>query len=163
MAASAFVRTPRHRFVGDSRSSSSLTVAAALLSIAENLRRTLLRSFQHLLRRKRKVLTAALCHARETLPLTSQGHDARHVDIFDGIDEDYLVPTKAVTDPHWSFRHCPSPCAWVARHLRENGAMIASGILGRYAGVFATDIVKQCPCLAAQAHASDSTERRGGC
>jgi len=65
---------PEHRFVGDSRSSSSLTVAAALLSIAEE-------SASHVVTIipatcfvvNERVLTAALCHARETLPLTSQG------------------------------------------------------------------------------------------
>ena len=142
---------PEHRFVGDSRSSSSLTVAAALLSIAEE-------SASHVVTIipatcfvvNERVLTAALYHARETLPLTPQGvMTLGMVDIFDGIDEDYLVPTKARDGLHWVVRAIARrPVPWVARHLRENGAMIASGILVGYAGVFATDIAKQCPGLA---------------
>jgi hypothetical protein len=70
------------------------------------------------------------------------------IDIDDGIDEDYLVPcgTKLglVVAVQGMARQ---PAAWVAKHLRQHGAMVASGILMGYAGRFAAHICRRRPTI----------------
>ncbi len=141
---------PQHRFVGDSRLTSCLTVAGALLSVAAE-------SPYHVVTvlpakcyvTHENVLFGALQNAYTNLPLTPEGVvTLGMVDIPDGIDEDYLVPGRAKDSPHWIVQAMARrPVPWVVRHLREHGAMTASGILIGYAGVFAAHVAKQWPGL----------------
>jgi mannose-1-phosphate guanylyltransferase len=141
---------PPHRFVGDSRSTSCLTMAAALLSVAAA-------SPQHVVTvipakcyvAHEDVLFEALQSAYTHLPLTPEGViTLGMIDIPDGIDEDYLVPGRAKVGSHWVVQAMARrPVPWVVRHLREHGAMSASGILIGHAGVFAAHVAKQWPGL----------------
>ena len=71
------------------------------------------------------------------------------VEIDDGVDEDYLVPCEANEGPGLAILGMARrPVAWVAQHLRQHGAMVASGILTAYAGVFAEHIHNRWPALA---------------
>jgi len=72
------------------------------------------------------------------------------VEIDDGVDEDYLVPCEANEGPRLGNTGNGSPagglgCATLAA---THGAMVASGILTAYAGVFAEHIHNRWPALA---------------
>ena len=144
-----FIR-PERRFVSDSRMTSSLTTAAALLSIAAD-------SPSHVVTilparcyvADEWVLSAALHRLRAMLPRIPEGVGTLGmIDIDDGIDEDYLVPRGTKLGPVVAVQGMARQHAgWVARHLRKHGAMVASGILTGYAGRFAEHIVRQRPTL----------------
>jgi hypothetical protein len=127
-----------------------LTVAAALLSVAAESPQhvvTVLPAKCHVTHED--VLLKALQSACTHLPLTPEGViTLGMIDISDGIDEDYLVPGRAKVGTHWVVQAMARrPVPWVVRHLREHGAMTASGILIGYAGVFAAHVAKQWPGL----------------
>jgi hypothetical protein len=68
------------------------------------------------------------------------------LDIDDGVDENYLI----VSPPRFGGGlnidgFARRPVAWVARHLKSHGALVASGIMIGYAGVFAAHISKNWP------------------
>lgn len=144
-----FIR-PERRFVSDTRIASSLTTAAALLSIAAD-------SISHevtILPARRYVadewvLSAALDRLRAILPRIPEGVGTLGmIDVDSGIDEDYLVPCAG----NWGtgvlvqgMAH--QPAEWVARHLQQQGAMASSGILMGYAGRFAAHIWRHRPSL----------------
>src|SRR5271165_3397374 len=144
-----FIR-PERRFVSDSRMTSSLTTAAALLSIAAD-------SPSHVVTilparcyvADEWVLSAALHRLRAMLPRIPEGVGTLGmIDIDDGIDEDYLVPYGTRFGPVVGVQGMArQPAGWVAGQLRQHGAMVASGILTGYAGRFAEHIVKHRPTL----------------
>jgi len=144
-----FIR-PERRFVSDMRMTSSLATAAALLSIAAD-------SASHVVTilparcyvADEWILSAALHRLRAMLPRIPEGVGTLGmIDIDDGIDEDYLVPGQAKLGPVVAVRGMArQPAAWVARHLRQQGAMVASGILMGYAGRFAAHICKHRPTI----------------
>src|SRR5271156_6714360 len=144
-----FIR-PERRFVSDSRMTSSLTTATALLSIAAD-------SVSHVVTilparcyvANEWILSAALHRLHTMLPRIPEGVGTLGmIDIDDAIDEDYLVPCATKLDPLVAVQGMARPPAgWVASHLRQHGAMVASGILTGYAGRFAAHIVKQRPAL----------------
>jgi mannose-1-phosphate guanylyltransferase len=141
---------PERRFVSDTRMSASLTTAAALLSIAADSASnvvTLLPARCHVAHEW--ILSAALDQLRATLPRIPEGvATLGMIDIDEGIDEDYLVPYETNAGPGLAVQAMARrPTAWVAGHLRRHGAMVASGILTGYAGVFADHISKHCPGL----------------
>jgi mannose-1-phosphate guanylyltransferase len=144
-----FIR-PERRFISDTRMTSRLTTAAALLSIAAD-------SVSHLVTilparcyvADEWILSAALHRLHAMLPRIPEGVGTLGmVDIDEGIDEDYLVPCGTRSGPVVAVQAMArQPAGWVARHLRLHGAMVASGILTGYAGRFATHIVKHRPAL----------------
>ncbi len=144
-----FIR-PERRFVSDSRMTSSLTTAAALLSIAAD-------SPSHVVTilparcyvADEWVLSAALHRLRAMLPRIPEGvATLGMIDIDDGIDEDYLLPRGTKFGPVVAVQGMArQPAGWVARHLRQHGAMVASGILMGYAGRFAAHICKHRPTI----------------
>jgi len=70
------------------------------------------------------------------------------VDIDDGVDEDYLIAARADAGPGLRAQvFVRKPTTWVARHLRQQGAMVMYGILVGYAGIFAAHISKYWPGL----------------
>jgi mannose-1-phosphate guanylyltransferase len=144
-----FVR-PERRFISDTRMTSPLTTAAALLSIAAD-------SVSHVVTilparcyvADEWILSAALHGLHAMLPRIPEGVGTLGmIDIDDGIDEDYLVPCSTGVDSVVAVQGIArQPAGWVARHLRQHGAMVASGILTGYAGRFAAHIVKHRPTL----------------
>jgi len=144
-----FVR-PERRFISDARMTSPLTTAAALLSIAAD-------SVSHVVTilparcyvANEWILSAALHRLHAMLPGIPEGVGTLGMlDIDEGIDEDYLVPCGSRVDPVVAVQGMArQPAGWVARHLRQHGAMVASGILTGYAGRFAEHIVRQRPTL----------------
>jgi mannose-1-phosphate guanylyltransferase len=160
-----FVRA-ENRFVGDGRPSSPLATAAALLSIARRAPSdvvTLLpaRCFVA----HEEVLQDGLERAVAMLPRLSQGVvTLGMVDMDEGVDESYLVVGRSGGGPglatHGYARH---PLPWVARYLRQQGALVASGIMTGYAGVFGAHLSRHWPDLAQQlADVVSSREERGG-
>jgi hypothetical protein len=141
---------PERRFVSDTRLTSSLTTAAALLSIAAD-------SVSHVVTilparcyvADEWILSAALHRLRAMLPRIPEGVGTLGmIDIDDGIDEDYLVPCGTKMGPVVAVQGIArQPAAWVARYLRQHGAMVASGILMGYAGRFAAHICKHRPTI----------------
>jgi len=140
-----------HRFVSDHRMISSLTTAAALLSIAADSASnvvTILPSRCYV--GDERILSSAIDQLHAVLPRIPEGvATLGMVDIDDGVDEDYLVPCEVNEGPGLAIvGMARRPVGWVAQHLRQNGAMVASGILTGYAGVFAKHIHKRWPALA---------------
>ena len=144
-----FIR-PERRFVSDSRMTASLTMAAALSSIAADSVSnvvTILPARCYVAHEW--ILSAALDRLHETLPGIPEGVGTLGmIDIDDGIDEDFLVPCGTKAGPGLAVQALArQPVGWVARHLRQHGAMVASGILTGYAGAFAAHVSKHRPGL----------------
>jgi mannose-1-phosphate guanylyltransferase len=139
-----FIR-PERRFISDTRLTSPLTTAAALLSIAADSVSdvvTILPARCYVA--DEWILSAALHRLNATLPSIPEGVGTLGmIDIDEGIDEDYLVPRGTPWAPVVAVQGMArQPARWVARHLRQHGAMVASGILAGYAGRFAAHIIK---------------------
>lgn len=144
-----FIR-PERRFVSDNRITSPLTTAAALLSIAAD-------SVSHVVTilparcyvADEWILSAALHRLRVMLSTIPEGvATLGMIDIDEGVDEDYLVPSRTRAGPAVLVQGMArQPTRWVATHLRQHGAMVASGILTGYAGRFAAHILKHRPTL----------------
>jgi mannose-1-phosphate guanylyltransferase len=141
---------PENRFVCDNRAASLLTGAAALLSITalspSNVV-TILPARCYVARED--VLRQALSYVLNVLPQIGEGvATLGMLDMNEGVDEDYLVGVRANAAPGWvveGFAHRPAD--WIAQRLRNQGAMIASGIMVGYAGAFAAHISKHWPGL----------------
>ena len=143
---------PSNRYIGDCRAASLLTTTAALLSIASE-------SPSHIVTilparcyaAQEWVLSEALDQALSLLPQIAEGAlTLGMVDLDDGIDEDYLIASRASRTPGLVVQGMARrPVWWIAKHLRRQGAMIASGIQIGYAGAFAAHIVRYWPKLAA--------------
>jgi hypothetical protein len=68
------------------------------------------------------------------------------LDAEDAVDENYLLVSRARIGRGLSVDgFARRPVAWVARHLKSHGALVASGIMIGYAGVFAAHISKNWP------------------
>src|ERR1700756_3279106 len=111
---------PEHRFVSDTRMASSLTTAAALLSIAADSASNIVtilptRCYVAI----ERILSSALDQLCVMLPGVPEGvATLGMLDIDDGIDEDYLVPCKANEGPGLAIlRMARRPVGWVAQHL----------------------------------------------
>jgi hypothetical protein len=145
-----FVR-PEHRFVSDSRLTAPLTTAAALLSIAaDSIANVVTILPARCYVANEWILAAALHQLQTMLPRIPEGVGTLGmIDVGDGIDEDYLVPFETRVGPgHAVQAMARRPAAWIARHLRQHGAMVASGILTGYARVFAMHASRHWPGLA---------------
>jgi len=145
-----FIR-PEQRFVSDTRMTSSLATAAALLPIAADSASnvvTILPTRCYV--GDERILSSAIDQLYAMLPGVPEGvATLGMVDIDDGVDEDYLVPCAANEGPGLAILGMARrPVGWVAQHLRQRGALVASGILTGYAGVFAEHIHKRWPALA---------------
>jgi hypothetical protein len=141
---------PERRFVSDSRMTASLTTAAALLSIAAD---SLSHEVTILPARcyvsNEWILSDALQRLHASLPRIPEGVGTLGmIDIDRGIDEDYLVRSRTRFGPGLAVQAMARrPAGWIAEHLREQGALVASGILTGYAGRFAAHICKHRPSL----------------
>jgi hypothetical protein len=155
---------PEMRFVGNRATSPQLTAAAAILSIAKTSPSSIVTilparcyvAHEAILRRALKSAAAQLAHVPERVATLGM------LDIDDGVDEDYLVVARPPTGRGLAVQGMARrPTSWVARHLRRQGAVVASGIGVGYAGTFAAHIAKQWPgisqrllTLTARAHAA---------
>jgi mannose-1-phosphate guanylyltransferase len=141
---------PENRFVGENRATSLLTGTAALLSIARL-------SPSHVVTilparcyvAQEWVLRAALERALSILPGVREGVVTLGMaDIHEGIDEDYLAVARVGMRAGFTVvGFARRPTSWTAQLLVRQGAMIASGIMIGYAGVFAAHISKHWPGL----------------
>jgi mannose-1-phosphate guanylyltransferase len=141
---------PENRFVGENRATSLVTGAAALLAIARlspsNVV-TILPARCYVA--QEWILRAALERALSILPGVKEAVvTLAMVDIDEGIDEDYLTVSRARTGAGFTvLAFARRPTSWTARLLVQQGAMIASGIMIGYAGMFAAHISKHWPGL----------------
>jgi mannose-1-phosphate guanylyltransferase len=137
-------------FICQNRAASLLAATAALLAIASSSPSNvvvILPARCHVSREA--VLRSALERVISMLPKIPEGvATLGMVDIDEGIDEDYLVASYERAGPglviHGFARR---PTTWIAQRLRQQGAMIASGIMVGYAGAFAAHISKHWPDL----------------
>jgi mannose-1-phosphate guanylyltransferase len=112
--------SPANRFIGENREASSLTVAAALLSIANKSPTSVVTVLPARCYVEREwILEAALERATAVLPQVAEG-----------------VVTLGMVDMDEGV-YARRNISWVAHHLRQQGAAIASGITIGYAGAFA--------------------------
>jgi mannose-1-phosphate guanylyltransferase len=146
-----FIR-PEHRFVSDSRMTAPLATVAALLSIAaDSLANVVTILPARCYVANEWILAAALNQLQTMLPRIPEGVGTLGmIEIEDGIDEDYLIPFQTRVSPGQAVQAMARrPAEWIARHLRQHGAMVASGILTGYARVFATHASRYWPGLTA--------------
>jgi hypothetical protein len=144
---------PRQRFVCDHRRSGWLTAAAALLRIARESPSAVVgllpaRCFVA----QEETLAEAMAQALFELPSVPEGVVSLGMTDFDlDADEDYLVPETGRRGPtlrlHGVARR---PTAWIARSLRDSGAMVASEIMIGYVGAFAAHISQRWPGVSAR-------------
>jgi mannose-1-phosphate guanylyltransferase len=154
-----FVR-PEHRFVCEGRAESTLTAAAAVLKIAaDSPSNVVVIAPGRVHVRQEAVLAVALDNALATLPSVREGAlTLAMIDAEDGIDEDYLLLERSSFCPGLRVMGVARrPNTWVAHHLRQQGALIASGIMIGYAGVFAAHVSRQWPGLTRQLNKAATT------
>ena len=145
---SAWLVRPYRRFIGDSRWASQLSSAAAILSVATRSPSSVV------------IVLPARCYVVDEWTLARgiryalselQGVPEGVVtlgmlDMVDGVDENYLIVSRPRFGRGLSADgFARRPVAWVARHLKSHGALVASGIVIGYAGVFAAHISKHWP------------------
>jgi mannose-1-phosphate guanylyltransferase len=142
-----FIR-PDRRFIGDNRWASQLSSAAAILSIAGHSPSSVVA----ILPAKcyvadEAILSRALSYALSQLPSVPEGAATLGMlDAEEAVDENYLVVSPARIGAGLSVDgFARRPVVWVARHLKSHGALVASGIMIGYAGVFAAHISKNWP------------------
>lgn len=144
----AWLVRPYRRFIGDNRCASQLSSAAAILSVAAHSPSdivTILPTRCHVV--NEWTLDRGIRHAQSELPGIPEGVvTLGMLDMEDGVDENYLIVSRprfgaGLTVDGLARR----PIAWVARHLKAHGALVASGIMIGYAGVFAAHISRHWP------------------
>ena len=147
-----FVR-PSMRFVSDEDVAPHVASAAAILSIAERSPSNIItilpaRSYVA----HESVLKEALEQVLMKLPDIPEGVATLGMaDIDEAVDEDYLLLCRKATGPGLGVNGIVRrPTSWVARHLRRQGAVVASGILVGYAGAFAAHLSKHWPGVTAR-------------
>jgi mannose-1-phosphate guanylyltransferase len=147
-----FVR-PTLRFVCDEDTAAQAASAAAILSIAERSLSNIIivlpaRSYVA----HEGVLRDALEQVVAKLPDVPEGvATLGMVDIDEAVDEDYLLLCRKAGGAGLGVNGIVRrPTSWVARHLRRQGAVVASGILVGYAGVFAAHLSKCWPGVTAR-------------
>src|ERR1700733_10570371 len=145
-----FIR-PEHRFVSYSRMMAPLATAAALSAIAaDSIANVVTILPARCYVANEWVLCTALEQLQAALPRIPEGVGTLGmIDIDEGLDEDYLVPFgEARLGPGLAVQALARrPADWVARHLRQHGAMVASGILSGPVRGFAMHASKHRPGL----------------
>jgi mannose-1-phosphate guanylyltransferase len=146
-SAAWFIR-PDRRFIGENRWASQLSSAAAILSVAARSSSSVVAILPARCYVAHELaLGRALAHALLQLAAVPEGvATLGMLDVEDAVDENYLIVSPArfgrgLTVDGYARR----PVPWVARHLKSQGALVASGIMIGYAGVFAAHLSKQWP------------------
>lgn len=139
---------PERRFVRDKATSPLLISAAAILSIASVSPSSIVTvlparcyvAHEWILREALRQVAVELPHIPEGVATLGMR------DIDEGVDEDYMVVGRGRSGRGLAVHGIARrPTAWVARHLRRQGAVVSSGIMIGYAGVFAAHISKHWP------------------
>jgi hypothetical protein len=144
---------PESRFIGDHRSVLPLSSAAAILSVAARSPSNLITVLPgRCYVAHEEILQCALRRAISALPEIPEGIvTLGMLDAEEGLDEDYLVVRRARTGLGLQVDgFARRPVAWVARHLKHHGALVASGIMIGYAGAFASHVSRHWPALSIQ-------------
>lgn len=139
---------PERRFVCDNRAASLLASAAAILSVAASSPSSIVTILPSRCRVTHEwILRRAIDNALDELPSVPEGAvTLGMLDVEEGIDEDYLLVGRPRVGGGLSVDgFARRPVSWAARHLRHSGALVASGIMIGYAGVFAAHISKNWP------------------
>jgi mannose-1-phosphate guanylyltransferase len=144
-----FVR-PERRFVGDDRWASQLSSAAAILSVAAHSPSsvvTIMPARCHVA--DESILNRALEEAQSQLVNIPEGVVTLGMfDLADGVDENYLIVSHPRSGRGLQVDgFARRPVAWVARHLKSQGALVASGIMIGYAAALAAHVCKSWPCI----------------
>jgi hypothetical protein len=139
---------PERRFVCEGPHAAQLSVAAAILSVAARSTSdiiTILPARCHVVHES--ILRRALNYSLAELPGIPEGVvTLGMLDPEVAVDEDYLLVGRARAGRALRVEgFARKPVPWVARRLRQHGALVASGILIGYAGVFAAHISKHWP------------------
>jgi hypothetical protein len=130
---------PERRFVSDKRTNPLLALAAALLSIASvspSSVVTILPARCYV--GHERILLEALKQVASELPHIPEGTATLGMlDIDEGVDEDYMVVGRSLAG-HGLTAHgiAQRPTAWVARHLRLQGAVNLQFLLRRKSTMF---------------------------
>ena len=147
-----FVR-PSVRFITEANAAPRLALATAILSVADRSPSNVLAiiparshvAHEYILREALKQMAAKLHEVPEGVASLGM------IDMDDSMDEDYLVLQRSSGGPGLNVSGIARrPTAWVARHLRRQGAVVASGILVGYAGAFAAHLSKHWPGVTAK-------------
>lgn len=141
---------PEHRFISDCRLTAPLTTAAALFAIAaESISNVVTILPARCYVANEWALYVALERLQAALPHIPEGVGTLGmIDIEEGPDEDYLVPFAPQAGPGFAVQALARrPAMWVAHHLRQQGAMVASGILTGWVREFAMHVLKHRPGL----------------
>jgi hypothetical protein len=93
------------------------------------------------------ILGRGIKYALSQLPSVPEGVvTLGMLDIGDAVDENYLIVSPAGVGKGLKIDgFARRPVAWVAHHLKAQGALVASGIMIGYAGVFAAHVSKNWP------------------
>jgi hypothetical protein len=147
-----FVR-PSMRFINEGNAASRIALAAAILSVADRSPSNVLAIIparSHVVHEF--ILRDALKQMVARLPEVPEGvASLGMIDMDDSVDEDYLVLQRSSGGQGLNVSGIARrPTAWVARHLRRQGAVVASGILVGYAGAFAAHLSKHWPGVTAK-------------
>jgi mannose-1-phosphate guanylyltransferase len=147
-----FIR-PYRRFIGDNRWASHLSSAAAMLSVAARSPSSVVTIIPaRCYVTDEWILRRAFGRAVAELPAIPEGVvTLGMLDIDDGLDENYLIVSPPRFGRGLSIDgYARRPVAWVARHVKSQGALVASGIMIGYAGVFAEHISRTWPGISNQ-------------
>ena len=134
-----FVR-PSMRFLNEGNAVPRIALAAAISSVADRSPSNVLAIIparSHVVHEF--ILREALARMVAKLPEVPEGvASLGMIDMDDSVDEDYLVLQRSSAGPGLNVSGIARrSTAWVARHLRRQGAVVASGVIVGYAGAFA--------------------------
>jgi mannose-1-phosphate guanylyltransferase len=139
---------PENRFITGKRSSPLVSLAAAILSIAKASPSSIVtilpaRCYVGHEGILRQALRQAAC---DLVQVPEGAATLGMLDFDEGVDEDYMMVSRAGTGRGLAVHGIARrPTAWVARHLRRQGAVVCSGIMIGYASIFAVHIAKHWP------------------
>jgi hypothetical protein len=139
---------PENRFITHKCSSPLISLAAAILSIAKASPSSIVTILPaRCYVRQEEILRQALRQAAYDLAHVPEGAATLGtLDFDEGVDEDYMMVSRAGIGSGLAVHgFARRPTAWVARHLRRQGAVVCSGIMIGYASIFAAHISKHWP------------------
>ncbi len=139
---------PERRFVSDKLTNPLLASAAAILSVARVSPASVLTILPaRCYVAHERIVREALRQVALELPRIPEGVATLGMaDIDEGVDEDYMVIGRHRTGLGFAVQGVARrPTAWIARHLRRQGAVVSSGIMIGYAHAFAAHISKNWP------------------
>ncbi len=159
-----FVR-PERRFIGSSRLTSQFASAAAILSVAAHSPASIVTIMPaRCYVTDEAILSRALNAAASELSCIPEGVvTLGMLDAHEGIDESYLIVGRTHGGRSFDLDgFARRPVSWVARHLKGQGALVASNIMVGYAGVFAEHVTRHWPRISKELESLGATAVAGG-